>query len=100
MWARGAPGECFEAILLFNPAAERIFSCTAAQAIGQSVARFGTPEGVAARAQMIEQLARDPKQVVFYGEDGGILAKRWDGSLFLHEVHSRAAKPAGASSTR
>ena len=72
-------------ILLFNPAAERIFGCTAAQAIGEPVARFGTPDGVAARQQVIAQLALDPKQVVFYGEDQGILARRFDGTPFLHE---------------
>ncbi len=72
-------------ILLFNPAAERIMGCTAEQAIGESVARFGTPEGIAAREQVVAQLARDPKQVFFYGEDAGIIARRWDGSLFLHE---------------
>ncbi len=72
-------------ILLFNPAAERIFGCSAAQAIGESVARFGTPEGVAARQQVVAQLALHPKQVFFYGEDEGILARRYDGTLFLHE---------------
>ena len=72
-------------ILLFNPAAERILGCSAEQAIDQSVARFGTPDGVAAREHFAERLARDPKQVIFYGEDAGILAKRFDGSVFLHE---------------
>jgi len=72
-------------ILLFNPAAERIMGCSAAQAVGQPVARFGTPEGVAAREQVVAQLARDPAQIFFYGEDAGILARRLDGSLFLHE---------------
>jgi PAS domain S-box-containing protein len=70
---------------LFNPAAERILGCPAAQAIGEPAARFATPEGAASREQIIAQLARDPKRVFFYGEDAGILAKRLDGSLFLHE---------------
>ncbi len=72
-------------IVLFNPGAERILRCKAAEAIGRSVFDFGVEEGVAGRQAAVAELRRDPTRLFFYGEGEGVLAKRADGSLFLHE---------------
>jgi len=72
-------------IVVFNPGAERILRCTAAEAIGRSVYDFGVEEGVAGRQAAIDALRKEPSRLFFYGEGEGVLAKRADGSLFLQE---------------
>ncbi len=72
-------------IVLFNPGAERILRCRAADVVGQKLDRFATDEGRAASQAVLRQLAAEPDALVFYGEDAGVFARRADGSLFLQE---------------
>ncbi len=73
-------------IRFFNPAAERVLRCRAADAIGTSVSRFSSEQGLALQQLVLEGLEQDPSQPFFIGEDEGVLARRADGTLFLHEA--------------
>ena len=71
---------------LFNRAAERILRCPAEEALGRSVARFGSEEGLAAVANAIERLRSDPDALVFVGEEDQLPAVRADGTRFVQEA--------------
>ena len=71
---------------LFNRAAERILRCPAADALGKSVARFGSEEGLAAVANAMERLRAEPDALVFVGEEDQLPAVRADGTTFLQEA--------------
>src|SRR5262245_3275476 len=72
-------------IVLFNRAAERILGCTAADAIGTDVDRFGADEGVSGQRAAVEHLRATPGSLLFFGEEDRTSARRADGTLFLHE---------------
>jgi formate hydrogenlyase transcriptional activator len=79
---------CFDeagTVVLLNPAAERALRVRAGDAIGTPAARFGTSEGLSARAAALGELEREADARIFFGESEGLLARRADGTLFLHE---------------
>jgi formate hydrogenlyase transcriptional activator len=71
---------------LFNAGAERILRCRAADVLGNSVERFGTPEGREQLRLAFERLAADPRAPVFVGEADGVTARRADGTIFVQEA--------------
>ena len=73
-------------IQLFNAAAERILRCPAAEAIGKSVERFGTPEGLERVRRAIERFKTEPDALIFVGEADALRARRADGSVFVQEA--------------
>jgi PAS domain S-box-containing protein len=72
-------------IVLFNRAAERILRCSAKDALGSDVDRFGAEEGVAGQRAAISHLRASRGALLFFGEADGLFARRADGELFLHE---------------
>jgi formate hydrogenlyase transcriptional activator len=79
---------CFDrdgTIVYLNPAAERVLRVRAADAIGTSASRFGTAEGLSARTAALDELGRETEARIFFSESEGMMARRADGTLFLHE---------------
>src|SRR5262249_11288290 len=73
-------------IVLFNAAAENIFRCSAADAIGTTLDRF-IPESLRARhREQVEHFARTGQSARHLGHQGTLRALRADGSEFPMEA--------------
>src|SRR5207249_489273 len=70
-------------IRFFNPAAEKVFRCAAADAVGTSVDRFGTPESV----ESLQRAWDDVRAGVepFSISEPGLKSRRADGEEFEYE---------------
>jgi formate hydrogenlyase transcriptional activator len=84
-------------ILLFNAAAERLLRCRAADAIGTPIARFVTPDALAAQRRSLARLESDPSALVFVSEEDGVYWRRADGTTFLQEASLSRATVGGRS---
>ncbi len=72
-------------ICAFNPAAERIFGMTAAQAIGSELAILMGPEDAAAHRNALERYAHDGHSQVI-GRSREVVGRRPDGTAFPLEI--------------
>jgi formate hydrogenlyase transcriptional activator len=80
-------------IELFNQAAEKIFRCTAADALGTGVARFATPAAAAALQRAWEEIRTGVKS--FSITEPGLRSKRADGEEFEFEGTLSGARVSG-----
>ncbi|RIL05209.1 MAG: hypothetical protein DCC71_11295 [Proteobacteria bacterium] len=74
------------ALLVFNRGAERILRCRAADALGTSVFRFATDEGLAAVQAAFERLRSEPDALITSAEAQALTAKRADGTIFYQDA--------------
>ena len=70
-------------IRLFNPAAEKVFRCAAADAIGTSVSRFGTPQSAESLGKALADIRAGRK--TFSISEPGLKSRRADGEEFEFE---------------
>jgi PAS domain S-box-containing protein len=73
-------------VRLFNAAAEEVFRCPAAQALGQPLSRFATPALQAAVEQCAAALAEQRVQKRYLWVPEGLSARRADGQEFPIEA--------------
>jgi two-component system, NarL family, sensor histidine kinase UhpB len=73
-------------IVAFNPAAEQMFGCTAAQALGQSLERFVPPAQRGAHAEHVRAFADSEALQQRMARHRHITATRCDGSEFPVEI--------------
>ncbi len=73
-------------LLVFNRGAERILRCKASEALGTSVFRFATDEGLAAVQAAFERLRDDRDMLVASAEAQALTAKRADGTIFHQDA--------------
>ena len=69
-------------IVLFNPAAERIFRCTAAEVMGQSLARFIPQSSKAVHHRLLTEYSERHDDARIMGSDRVVTGLRADGSEF------------------
>src|SRR6058998_2253670 len=80
-------------IVLLNPAAERVFRCTAADMIGTPVMRLGTPAAARSLAQAMEDIRTGRKTFSF--SEPGLKSRRLDGEEFEFEGALSCAQVGG-----
>jgi PAS domain S-box-containing protein len=73
-------------LLVFNRGAERILRCKASEALGTSVFRFATEEGLAAVQTAFERMRGEPDALITSAEAQALTAKRADGTIFLQDA--------------
>ncbi|MBI3246007.1 MAG: sigma 54-interacting transcriptional regulator [Deltaproteobacteria bacterium] len=73
-------------IELFNDAAEKVFRCPAAEALGQPLDRFLTDGFRQALDNSLHAFAHDGHNLPYMGAPGGLTAKRADGGEFPIEA--------------
>jgi two-component system, NarL family, sensor histidine kinase UhpB len=73
-------------VFAMNPAAERLFGCTAAQALGHSLARFVPPRWREQHAAMVRSFAASPETQHTLAHGRRIEALRADGSTVPIEI--------------
>src|SRR5437867_469147 len=80
-------------IVLLNPAAERVFRCTAADMIGTPVMRLGTPAAARSLAEAMEDIRTGRKTFSF--SEPGLKSRRLDGEEFEFEGALSCAQVGG-----
>jgi PAS domain S-box-containing protein len=108
-----APGSIFHAareaivtvddqqrIIMINPAAQRMFGCTAADALGSSLSRFIPARHRAAHAVHVRDFEASERSEVPMGERGTITGLRANGEEFQAEAFISRVELAGADGTR
>ncbi len=80
-------------IVLINPAAERVFRCTAADVIGTSVMRLATPAAAESFARAMDDIRAGRK--AFSLTEPGLRSRRLDGEEFEFEGAVSAARIGG-----
>jgi len=75
-----------QCIVALNPAAERMFRCTAPQVLGQSLERFIPPGQRASHAMHVDQFASSADVQHRMAQHRRTTATRWDGSEFPVEI--------------
>jgi PAS domain S-box-containing protein len=73
-------------LLVFNRGAERILRCPASEALGTSVFRFATEEGIQAVQAAFERLRNEPNALITSAEAQALTAKRADGTIFYQDA--------------
>jgi PAS domain S-box-containing protein len=73
-------------VVVFNKGAERVFGCTAGDAIGASLARWLPPAHRARHDEHVRQFAHSPHAARRMGERSHVQGQRADGSLFDAEA--------------
>jgi PAS domain S-box-containing protein len=73
-------------LVVFNRGAERILRCKAADALGTSVFRFATEEGLAAVQAAFERLRHEPGALITSAEAQALTARRADGTIFYQDA--------------
>ena len=73
-------------VVLFNPAAERIFHCTSGEALGNSIHQFIPERFHATHADQVRQFAKSATSVRQMGERRQVVGRRRDGQEFPAEA--------------
>jgi len=84
-------------IVMFNPAAQRIFGCSAADALGSPLSRFIPTLQRQAHARHVADFARSGRTEARMGERGYITGQRSNGELFAAEASISRVDFAGPS---
>lgn len=88
-------------IVLFNAAAQRMFGCSAREAIGTDVSRFVPPEARERHRQLIREFARSGDAQRTMNRNRKVVALRSDGTRFPVEASiSQADLPGGQPGSR
>ncbi len=82
-------------ILLFNTAAEKMFGCSAEQAIGESIERFIPHRFHAAHAEHVRKFAESGVTNRAMGKQQPLWAVRWNGEEFQIEASISQAETTG-----
>ncbi len=84
-------------IVMFNPAAQRIFGCSAADALGSPLSRFIPTPQRQAHARHVADFARSGRTEARMGERGFVTGQRSNGELFAAEASISRVDFAGPS---
>ena len=84
-------------IVMFNPAAQRIFGCSAADALGSPLSRFIPAHQREAHARHVAEFARSGRTEARMGERGFVTGQRSNGELFAAEATISRVELAGPS---
>jgi PAS domain S-box-containing protein len=82
-------------LVVFNRGAERILRCKASEALGTSVFRFATDEGLAAVQTAFERLRSTPDALITSAEAQALTAKRADGTIFYQDASLSRSESGG-----
>jgi PAS domain S-box-containing protein len=84
-------------VVMFNPAAQRIFGCSAADALGSPLSRFIPFDRREAHARQVNDFARTGRTEARMGERGFVTGLRSNGEVFAAEASISSVDFAGPS---